>query len=118
MEGMTREQKRNYGLAAGLIVLGFACTAASTGTIGGALATVFVGAGMLLFLVFLFRDLGLTIDAKPRRRVPDPPPADGERVPAPSTNGGRPRSAARHPERVRGDRRHPDGEPAPPDQSS
>jgi hypothetical protein len=104
METVTRQQKRNYGLAAGLIVLGFACAAASTGTIGGALATVFVGVGMLLFLIFLFRDLGLTIDAKPRRRIPDPPPRDGDHTPPFSGNGGRPRPAAHPPEQARGDR--------------
>jgi hypothetical protein len=111
MGPVTREQKRRYGFAAGLIVLGFACTAASTGTVGGALATVFVGVGMLLFLVFLFRDLGLTIDSKPRRRIPDPPPAaaavaaaDDDLTPPAHANGGRPRPAVRPAERARGDR--------------
>jgi hypothetical protein len=103
MQTVTRLQKRKYGLAAGLIVLGFACAAASTGTVGGALATVFVAVGMLLFLVFLFGDLGLTIDSKPRRRTPDPA---GEADPAPPahSNGGRPRPAARPSEQARGDR--------------
>jgi hypothetical protein len=106
MQAVTRDQKRRYGLAAGLIVLGFACAAASTGTVGGALATVFVSVGMLLFLGFLFRDLGLTINSKPRRRVPDPPSAEPDHPPAAhsNANGGRPRPAARQPERARGDR--------------
>jgi predicted lipid-binding transport protein (Tim44 family) len=84
---VTRAQKRHYGLAASLIVLGFICAAASTGTIGGALATVFVALGLLLFLGFLFRDLGLTVDSKPRRRVPLPPEparAEAESSPAPA----------------------------------
>jgi hypothetical protein len=103
---VTRDQKRRYGLAAGLIVLGFACTAASTGTVGGALATVFVGVGMLLFLIFLFRDLGLTVNSQPRRRIPDPPPADAppDVAPAALGNGGRPHAVARAAERARGDR--------------
>jgi hypothetical protein len=103
---VTGAQKRRYGLAAGLIVLGFLCTAASGGVIGGALATVFVALGMLLFLGFLFRDLGLTIDSRSRTRVPDPPPVAPDPVPTPPAhvNGGRPRSAARPPERDRGDR--------------
>jgi hypothetical protein len=131
---VTRAQKRHYGLAASLIVLGFICAAASTGTIGGALATVFVALGLLLFLGFLFRDLGLTVDSKPRRRVPlppelaqaeaeagPPPPASPPPAPAPPADAphaeaprpddsGRPRATVRRPERLRGDRRRPDSE--------
>jgi hypothetical protein len=128
---VTRAQKRHYALAVGLIVLGFICAAASTGTIGGALATVFVALGLLLFLGFLFRDLGLTVDSKPRRRVPLPPdparaeaepppaqappadarPADAPHAEAPRPDDGRrPRATVRRPERLRGDRRRPDSE--------
>jgi hypothetical protein len=136
---VTRAQKRHYGLAAGLIVLGFICAATSTGTIGGALATVFVALGLLLFLGFLFRDLGLTVDSKPRHRVPLPaepaqaevPPAPAPPAPAPPAeaphadappaevphadaarpdDGGRPRATVRRPERLRGDRRRPNSE--------
>jgi pyruvate/2-oxoglutarate dehydrogenase complex dihydrolipoamide acyltransferase (E2) component len=136
---VTRAQKRHYALAVGLIVLGFICAVVSTGTIGGALATVFVALGLLLFLGFLFRDLGLTVDSKPRRRVPippepaqaeaeaePPPPASPPPAPAPPADaphaaaphaaaprpddGGRPRATVRRPERLRGDRRRPDSE--------
>jgi hypothetical protein len=138
MGAVTRDQKRRYGLAAGLIVVGFACAAVSTGTIGGALATVFVAGGLLAFLAFLFRDLGLTVDGTPRRRTPVPPvpsvppapsggqatqpetpttdtlPADAaqpETEPAPRpADGGRPRATVRRPERLRGDRRRPNSE--------
>jgi hypothetical protein len=118
---VSREQKRHYGLAAGLVLVGFACAAVSTGTIGGALATVFLAGGLLLFLVFLFGDLGLTVDSKPRRRVPAPPPPSravaeppSAQTPSPepadpqhAADGGRPRATVRHPERLRGDRRRP-----------
>ena len=121
---MRRDQKLRYGCAAGLIVLGFVCAAVSTGTLGGALATVFVGVGMLLFLIFLFGDLGLSIDAKPRRRVVPPPPdhagpgsrnghpgreAEMGRVGAESAaataDGRRSRAPVRRSDRLRGDRR-------------
>jgi hypothetical protein len=124
---VSRKQKRRYGFAAGLVVVGFACAAVSTGTIGGALATVFLAAGLLLFLVFLFGDLGLTVDSKPRRRAPAPGPPSGSapepspaHTPSPAQTpspepadpphnaaGGRPRATVRRPERLRGDRRRP-----------
>jgi hypothetical protein len=116
---VTRAQKRHYGFAAGLIVLGFICAAASTGTIGGALATVFVALGLLLFLGFLFRDLGLTVDSKPRRRVPLPPEparadadaeaeADAESPPAPAPPAPAPHAEAPHTEAPHAEAPHAD----------
>jgi hypothetical protein len=108
---VTRAQKRHYALAAGLIVLGFICAAASTGTIGGALATVFVALGLLLFLGFLFRDLGLTVDSKPRRRVPLPPEparAEAESPPAPAPPAPAPPAPAPHAAAPHAEAPHPD----------
>ncbi len=67
-----------YGAPSALIIVGFICAAVSTGTIGGALATVLVGVGLVLLLVFLFRDLGLSVEGKPRRTVPPIPPAPAD----------------------------------------
>lgn len=108
---MSRDDRRvRYGSAAGLIVLGFACGAISTGTVGGALATLFIAAGMILFLVFLFRDLGLSDRPSRSARGAAPPPVPSphgighrhseEPAPAPRTH-----ASVTRPERLRGQRR-------------
>ncbi len=105
-------------------MLGFACGAISTGTIGGALATGFIALGMLLFLAFLFRDLGLSegssrsprpTGGSPRTGQPPPTAPSPPTPPRPSTpperhgdeprTGARMRASVRRPERVRGQRR-------------
>lgn len=108
---MSRDDRRvRYGSAAGLIVLGFACGAISTGTVGGALATVFIAVGMILFLVFLLRDLGLTDRPARSGRGATRPPVPSPHA-APHRHPGEPAGAPRThasvtpPERLRGQRR-------------
>jgi hypothetical protein len=104
-------RKVRYGSASGLIVLGFACGAISTGTIGGALATGFIAIGMLLFLAFLFRDLGLSDGSGHASRRPGtvaPPPTSApsrpeSQVEDPRTTP-RTRATVQPPERLRGQR--------------
>ena len=113
---MSRDARKvRYGGAFALIVIGFACGAISTGTIGGALATGFIAVGMLLFLAFLFRDLGLSENSAraARRTGAAPPPAPAPPAPAPHPGSGaddprttpRTHATVQRPERLRGQRR-------------
>ena len=104
-------RKIRYGGAFALIVIGFACGALSTGTIGGALATGFIAVGMLLFLAFLFRDLGLSENSGRASRHPGAAPPPAPPAPHPGSGADDPRTTPRthatvhRPERLRGQRR-------------
>lgn len=91
-----------FGSAAALLVLGVAAAAAVRGTVGGLLATVLVGLGLILAVALVFLEVGLTEDRERAReeRAREAERQDAARKQAPL----RPRSL-RPLERMRGSRR-------------
>jgi hypothetical protein len=67
-----------YFIASTLIVVGLACAATLTNSLGNDLATVLIALGLIMFVAFLFKDLGLNIDGRSAPRVPDLPPLPDE----------------------------------------
>jgi hypothetical protein len=67
-----------YFIASTLIVVGLACAATLTNSLGNDLATVLIALGLIIFIAFLFKDLGLNIDGRSAPRVPDLPPLPEE----------------------------------------
>jgi hypothetical protein len=100
-ERVTRRWRTwRYGAAVVLVVVGVACGATIPGTLGGTLATVLIGIGLVGVLSLVFYEVGISEDRdRERRRPPDQPP------PPPGHPDSRPRSATRRPDRMRGQRR-------------
>jgi hypothetical protein len=95
-----RWRTRRYGPAIGLAVVGVACGATIHGTLGGTLATALIGIGLVGVLSLVFYEVGLSEDRdRAARRSPTQPPE------APEHPDARPLSAARRPDRMRGQRR-------------
>jgi hypothetical protein len=91
-----------FGSAASLLVLGVAAAAAVRGTVGGLLATVLVGLGLVLAVALVFLEVGLTED---RERAREERAREAERQAAARKQAPlRPRSL-RPLERMRGSRR-------------
>jgi hypothetical protein len=63
-----------YFIASTLIVIGLACAALLTNSVGNDLATVLIGVGLIMFVAFLFQDLGLSASTRSAPRVPPLPP--------------------------------------------
>jgi hypothetical protein len=66
-----------YGASIGVALVGVICGATLPGTVGGTLATVLIGIGLVGVLSLIFYEVGLSEDrdrARPRRRVEPPPP--------------------------------------------
>jgi hypothetical protein len=98
-----------YGASVALVIVGAACGALISGSLGGTLATVMVGLGLVGIVSLVFYEVGLTEDRDRERRRP---PADGTgpggpgSVPGPAAgshpaSSPRPRPLAR----LRGERR-------------
>ena len=67
-----------YFIASTMIVVGLACAALLTDSVGNTLATVLIAGGLILFVAFLFKDLGITTTGRSTPRVPPLPPLPGE----------------------------------------
>lgn len=61
-----------------MIVVGLACAATLTNSLGNDLATVLIALGLIMFVAFLFQDLGINTDGRSAPRVPDLPPLPDE----------------------------------------
>lgn len=98
---MTRRWRApRYGAAIALTVVGVACGATISGTLGGTLATALIGVGLVGVLSLVFYEIGLSEDRdRAARRPPDQAPATPEHPDA------RPRAGSRPPDRMRGERR-------------
>jgi hypothetical protein len=73
-----------YLIASTMIVVGLACAAVLTNSLGNTLATVLIGVGLIMFVAFLFKDLGLNEAGHSAPRVPSLPPEDPPEPDAPS----------------------------------
>jgi hypothetical protein len=103
-----------YGIAGLAVLVGALIAAALTDSLGNTLATVLIGGGLLAFVFFLLRDMGLldTSD-KPRPQPPsrngsDPhrgPSSESESAPEHSPREARRTVTVRRPDRMRGQRR-------------
>lgn len=100
---MTRRWRTlRYGGSIAVALAGVACGATIPGTLGGTLATVLIGLGLIGVLSLVFYEVGLSEDReRAGRRLPDEPP----RPAAPQHPATRGRPAPRRPERLRGQRR-------------
>jgi hypothetical protein len=88
-----------YGACLGLAIVGVACGVAISGTLGGTLATMLIGIGLVGVISLVFYEVGLSDDrdrASDRPQV-SPPAAAPERPERPER--------ARRPDRRRGERR-------------
>jgi hypothetical protein len=103
-----------YLSAGGAVVVGGLIAAALTDSLGNTLATVLIGGGLLAFVIFLLRDMGLLdMSDKPPSQPPSRNGSDPHRGPSTessSTPEHSPREArrtvtVRRPDRMRGQRR-------------
>jgi hypothetical protein len=70
-----------YGACLGLVVVGAACGATISGTLGGTLATILIGIGLVGVLSLVFYEVGLSEDRdRASARPPPPPPRAPERA--------------------------------------
>jgi len=92
-----------YGASLTLAVVGVACGATIPGTLGGTLATVLIGLGLVGVLSLVFYEIGLSEDRdRARSRPPEPPSAATDAgVSPPPDRAARPRRL----DRRRGERR-------------
>jgi hypothetical protein len=80
----TSGRNSRYFLASTLILVGLACAALMTDSIGNTLATGLIAIGLAMFIAFLFKDLGLNVDGRSSPGVPELPPLpDPEPEPRP-----------------------------------
>jgi hypothetical protein len=104
-----RWRTRRYGPAIGLAVVGVACGATISGTLGGTLATALIGIGLVAVVSLAFYEVGLSEDRdRAARQAPDnaPPRRAPDNASPPSEHPDlRPRPAPRRPDRLRGHRR-------------
>lgn len=100
---MTRRWRTpRYGAAIGLTIIGVACGAIIPGTVGGTLATMLIGIGLVGVVSLVFYEVGLSED-RDRSRVPAQRSEDRAEPPSPSPA---PRRARPHRfDRSRGERR-------------
>jgi hypothetical protein len=97
-----RWRTQRYGAAILVVLAGVACAATISGTLGGTLATVLIGVGLVGVLSLVFYEVGLSEDReRARRRSRD----ERQRPAAPAHPDPRPRPAPRRPDRMRGHRR-------------
>ena len=99
-----------YVLAAAAVLAGVLCAAALTNGVGNTVATVLIGGGLLAFVIFLMREMGLLDTRDPDQQPPQEPSDDGS-----SQNGSDPGDRAApsrrravkvaRPDRMRGQRR-------------
>ncbi|MFZ0043258.1 MAG: hypothetical protein WAK93_18260 [Solirubrobacteraceae bacterium] len=105
-----RDRKIRYGAAVALVLIGVVCGASIPGTLGGTLASAFVGLGLIGIVSLIFYEVGLTEDRDRERTDRNRPTARDQsarsRSQSAASNGG-PRSAprARPLDRMRGRRR-------------
>lgn len=101
---MTRRWRTlRYGACLGLAAVGVACGATISGTLGGTLATMLIGIGLVGVLSLVFYEIGLSEDRDRARRAP---PDRADRAPLPPERPQSPaRRTPRRPERLRGQRR-------------
>lgn len=88
---MTRRWRTSrYGAAIALAVVGVACGATISGTLGGTLATALLGVGLVGMVSLVFYEIGLSED-RDRARAPAAQP-DGPAEPPAGAPQGRPTS--------------------------
>jgi hypothetical protein len=107
---MTRRSRAvRYGASVALVIAGAACGALISGSLGGTLATVLVGLGLVGIVSLAFYEVGLTEDRE--RERPRPP---GDRDGSGPGSGSGPPALGSHPAtpprprplaRLRGERR-------------
>ena len=103
-ERLTRRWRASrYGASVGLAVIGAVCAVAIPGTLGGTLATLLIGVGLVGVLSLVFYEIGLSEDHDRAQRAScdradrDPLPPEPSDLPA--------HRAPKRPERLRGQRR-------------
>jgi hypothetical protein len=98
-----RWRASRYGASLGLAVVGAVCGVVIPGTLGGTLATLLIGVGLVGVLSLVFYEIGLSEDHDRARRASrdsaDRGPVAPERPDLPA------RRTPRRPERLRGQRR-------------
>lgn len=93
-----------YGPSFALAVIGVACGATISGSLGGTLATVLIGIGLVGVVSLVFYEIGCSEDrdrARCRSQPPLPPAPAGSEPAARPDRAGRPRRL----DRKRGERR-------------
>jgi hypothetical protein len=79
-----RWRTTRYGASLGVAVIGVACGATVPGTLGGTLATLLIGVGLVGVMSLIFYEVGLSEDRdRSRRRPHRPPPPERTERPAP-----------------------------------
>ena len=77
-----------YGVPAVAVLAGVLCAAALTNSVGNTVATVLIGGGLLVFVIFMLRDMGLLEGDDPA--APSTPPPAAPPPAGPADNGGEP----------------------------
>ncbi len=72
-----------YGACLGVVVVGAACGATVSGTLGGTLATILIGIGLVGVLSLVFYEVGLSEDRDRARTRPPASPPPARKRPAP-----------------------------------
>ena len=97
-----RDREIRYGAAVALVLIGVICGIVLPGTLGGTLASVFVGLGLIGVVSLIFYEVGLTEDRDRARQET----AASERQRPSTSPRPRPRPLQRRPlDRMRGKRR-------------
>jgi hypothetical protein len=97
-----RWRSTRYGGAAAIVLVGVACGATIPGALGGTLATVLIGIGLVCVLSLIFYEVGLSEDRDRSRRDAH---ARRSETPAPPATVKRRSARARSLDRRRGERR-------------
>jgi fatty acid desaturase len=100
-----RWRSTRYGAAAATVLVGVACGATLPGALGGTLATVLIGIGLVCVLSLIFYEVGLSEDRDRSRRDLQARRSEKPAPPAPPAIGNGRSARVRSLDRSRGERR-------------